>query len=253
MLGFRKRLMEASSLEAAYLSLVRGGTGGTPPLFLNQLTQVVLRNALDGNEDPFILRAAELFFRPQQAKVIDGALLLADAEIIAMHEAGRATAPLVAMFSEPTVTELDILDESNAAHYFHRSDAFDTVLSFGGGTDARRGLARAIEIWIKHLIGVAVEIEPVTHAQDADWAWFVGLDSEATRIGNALWHGEDVSAPELERIIAIFRLAFNEPKAARADIGSRPVWLILALDGRDQVRLKPQNLVTGLPLAQVVG
>lgn len=253
MLDFRDRLVAAPSLEAAYLSLVRGGVGRTPLLFLNQLTQVVLRNALDGIEDPYTLRAAELLFRPQKATVVNGALLLADAETIAMHEEGRVAAPLVAMFSGPSVTELDVLDESNAAHYFHRSEAFDTVLSFGGGTEARRGLARALEIWIKHLIGISVDIEPVAQAQDADWAWFVGLDAAATRIGNALWRGDDVPETELERIIAIFRLAFSEPDDARADIGTRPVWLILALDGDDQVRLKPQNLVTGLPLAETVG
>jgi hypothetical protein len=253
MLDFRERLIAAPSLEAAYLSLVRGGVGRTPLLFLNQLTQVVLRNALDGIEDPYTLRAAELLFRPQKAAVVNDALLLADAETIAMHEEGRTAAPLVAMFNGPSVTELDVLDDSNAGHYFHRSDAFDTVLSFGGGTDARRGLARALEIWIRHLIGIAVDIEPVAQAQDADWAWFVGLDAEATRIGNALWHGDELPETELKRIIAIFRLAFREPDDARADIGGRPVWLILALDRDDQVRLKPQNLVTGLPLAEAVG
>ena len=253
MLDFRDRLVSAPSLEAAYVSLVRNGVGQTPLLFLNQLTQVVLRNALDAVDDPYILRAAEMLFRPQKAAVVNGALLLADAETIAMHEEGRAAAPLVAMFNGPSVTELDVLDESNAAHYFHRSEAFDTVLSFGGGTEARRSLARALEIWIRHMIGVAVDIEPVAQAQDADWAWFVGLDAEATRIGNALWRGDDVAEAELERIIAIFRLTFREPNDARHDIGDRPVWLILALDRDDQVRLKPQNLVTGLPLAEAVG
>ncbi len=253
MLEFRDRLVSAPSLEAAYVSLVRNGVGQTPLLFLNQLTQVVLRNALDAVDDPYILRAAEMLFRPQKAAVVNGALLLADAETIAMHEEGRAAAPLVAMFSGPSVTELDVLDESNAAHYFHRSEAFDTVLSFGGGAEARRSLARVLEIWIRHMIGVAVDIEPVAQAQDADWAWFVGLDAEATRIGNALWRGDDVAETELERVIAIFRLTFREPNDARHDIGDRPVWLILALDRDDQVRLKPQNLVTGLPLAEAVG
>ena len=37
-----------------------------PPLFLNQLVHLILRNALDGCTDPFVLRAAELMFRPQK-------------------------------------------------------------------------------------------------------------------------------------------------------------------------------------------
>ena len=252
MLGFRDRLTAAPTLESAYLKLVRGDVGRTPSLFLNQLTQVVLRNALHGIEDPFVLRAAELFFRPQKASVQDGALMLADAEVIALHEESRSSAPLIAMFSAPTVTELDVLDAGNADHYFHRSDAFDMVLSLAGGPEARRGLARALELWVKHLLGLAVSIEPVAHAQDADWAWFVGLDADGTKIGNALWRGDEVSPRDLDRIVGIFRLTFGEPDAALAEISTRPVWLILALGTDNQLRLKPQNIVTGLPLAEAV-
>jgi hypothetical protein len=252
MLGFRDRLTAAPTLESAYLKLVRGNVGRTPSLFLHQLTQVVLRNALHDIEDPFVLRSAELFFRPQKASVQDGALMLADAEVIALHEEDRSSAPLVAMFSAPTVTELDVLDAGNAEHYFHRSDAFDMVLSLAGGPEARRGLARALELWVKHLLGLAVSIEPVAHAQDTDWAWFVGLDADATKIGNALWRGDEVSPRDLDRIVGIFRLTFREPDAALAEIGARPVWLIMALGTDNQLRLKPQNIVTGLPLAEAV-
>ena len=42
------------------------GSKNLPPLFINQLVQAILRNVLDGCEDPFVLRAAELFFRQQR-------------------------------------------------------------------------------------------------------------------------------------------------------------------------------------------
>jgi hypothetical protein len=251
MLAFRDRLLAAPTLEAAYLGLVRGDMGRTPALFLNQLTQVVLRNALDGIEDPFVLRAAELFFRPQRATVREGALLLADAEVIELHEAQRAASPLMAMFSEPAVTELEILDAANADHYYHRSDAFDLVLRFSDDT-ARRGLATALRLWVKHLLGLEVAVEPVAQMADTDWRWFVGLDAEATRIGNALWRGEDVSRAELDRIVGVFRLTFEQPEEALPDIGNRPVWLILATAADNQLRPKPQNVITGLPLAEAV-
>jgi hypothetical protein len=48
MIAFRDRLLSQRTLEAAYLNLVRGGVGKTPPLFLNQLVQLILRNTLDG-------------------------------------------------------------------------------------------------------------------------------------------------------------------------------------------------------------
>ena len=67
MLAFRDHLVAHKTVEAAYLELVRRGVGNTPPLFINQLVHVILRNALDGCEDVYMLRAAELFFRPQRA------------------------------------------------------------------------------------------------------------------------------------------------------------------------------------------
>lgn len=248
MLAFRGRLMASPTLEAAYLALVRGDMGRTPPLFLNQLTQVILRNALDGCADAHILRAAELFFRPQRTSVHEGALLLADAEVVEMQEESRRTSPLVAMFSGHAVTELDVLDDENASSYLHRNEAFDLVLSFAGGPASRAGLARVIEIWVGHLLGIGVSVTPVARAAETEWAWFVGLDAESMRIGNRLWRGEETEDEDLERIIGLFALTFDEPNEALPAIGSRPVWLFLATTPEGLVRMKPQNLIVGLPL-----
>ncbi len=54
-------------------SLLRDGAEHTPSLFINQLVHVILRNALDGCEDAYVLRAAELFFREQRLTVHDDA------------------------------------------------------------------------------------------------------------------------------------------------------------------------------------
>ena len=48
LIGFRDHLLRHKTLEAAYADLVRNGIGKTPPLFVNQLVHVILRNALDG-------------------------------------------------------------------------------------------------------------------------------------------------------------------------------------------------------------
>jgi len=81
-LAFRDLLLRHATLEAAYLSLIRSRSIGLPPLFVNHLVHVILRNALDGCDDPFVLRAAELFFRPQRIMPHERALLLADEEIV---------------------------------------------------------------------------------------------------------------------------------------------------------------------------
>lgn len=249
MIAFRDRLLAARSLEAAYLELARGSAADTPPLFLNQLAQVVLRNALDGETDPVVLRAAELFYRTQRASFHEGALLLADAETIEVHEQNRHASPLLSMLGGPAVTELEILDENNGDGYFDRSDAFDMVLRLGGADSAaRRGIARAMEAWIRHLLAVEVTIEPVERINDDNWAWFVGLDAEATRIGNALWRGEDFDPETAERIIALFRLGFCDIGDVTPEVGARPVWLILAMTPDRTIRMKPQNLIAGLPL-----
>jgi hypothetical protein len=122
------------------------------------------------------------------------------------------------------------------------------VLKLGGaGSPARRGLASAMEIWIRHLLAVDVEIEPVERIEDEDWAWFVGLDAEATRIGNALWAGKELDPETAQRVIALFRLTFIDLGEVQPDVGARPVWLIMAMTPDRTIRMKPQNLIAGLP------
>ena len=96
MIAFRDRLVRHRTVEAAYLDLVRRGVGATPPLFINQLVHVILRNLLDGCDDVFVLRAAELFFRPQRLSVVDGSLLAADEEKVS-GESPQPLSPRVAM------------------------------------------------------------------------------------------------------------------------------------------------------------
>ena len=81
-LAFRDLLLRHTTLEAAYLALIRAGSVNLPPLFVNQLVHVILRNALDGCEDPLVLRAAELFFRTQRLMLHESSVLLGDAEVI---------------------------------------------------------------------------------------------------------------------------------------------------------------------------
>jgi hypothetical protein len=247
MMRFRETLLGAPSLEAAYLALIRQGAREVPPLFLNQLVHLILRNALEECQDPYVLRAAELFFRPQRASLHDGTLLLADAEVIEQHGDGRS--PLVAMLGEAPIAQLDILDDGNAWTYWSRSDAHTMALNIGSNPRSREGLARAIEVWVRHLLNLEVRVEPVTAIEDSDWRWFVGLDAEATAIGNALWTGEDVDDAAGARVLALFRLTFVDPSAIDPRIVGHPVYCLLAMTADGTVRLKPQNLIMGLPLA----
>lgn len=250
LIAFRDRLLAARSIEAAYLALVRDELRGTPSLFVNQLVHLILRNALDGCEDPYVLRAAELFFRPQRATTLDGATLLADAEVIDARQGSAPLSPLVAMLGQEAAHELDVLNDQNAWSYWSRSDAFSMALNLGSSASSREGLARAIEAWIRHLLGIEVRVTPLERLEDPDWRWFVGLDAEATRIGNALWSGEDVDADDQARLIGLFSLVFSDASEVDAAVGDRPVSLLLARRADNGVHMKPHNLIVGLPLAR---
>lgn len=252
MTAFRDRLMAAPSLEAVYVALARKGAGDLPPIFLSQLCHLILRNALEGCDDPYVLRAAELFYRSQKATVHNGALLLADAEVVeAQHHAQHDlhTSPLTAMLQPQAFGEMDVMDDENAWTYWSRSDAHAMVMNLGGNPKARDALCRVIERWIAHLLGVAVKVGPVASIEDRDWRWFVGLDSEGTRIGNALWNGDAPGADAAERIVALMRMTFEDSRFVDERVGNKPVYLILAMGADKVVRLKPQNLVAALPLA----
>jgi hypothetical protein len=253
MMNFRDRLMAAPSLEAVYVALARKGAGDLPPIFLSQLCHLILRNALEGCDDPYILRAAELFYRSQLAAVHDGALLLADAEVIEAEQHAQHdlhASPLTAMLQQPkSFGEMDVMDDENAWTYWSRSDAHAMAMNLGGNAKARAGLCRVIERWIGHLLGITVCVETTASIEDRDWRWFVGLDSEATRIGNALWRGELLESDVAERIVALMRLSFEDARLVDGRVGDKPVYLILAMGTDKVVRLKPQNLVAGLPLA----
>lgn len=247
MLAFRDRLLASPTVEAVYLDLVRNGIGLVPPLFLGQLVHLILRNALEGCADPYVLRAAELFFRPQRASINDGILLLADAEVIEAEE-GNRTSPLVAMLGKEADLTLDILDDENAWTYWSRSDAFTMALNLGSNPRSREGLARVIETFVRHLLHLEISVEPLARIEDRDWRWFVGLDAEATRLGNALWSGEDLDPEEEGRILALFRLTCADRARIEPRVAGHPVYLILAMTPDRMLRLKPQNLVMGLPL-----
>jgi hypothetical protein len=249
MLAFRDRLVAARTVEAAYVDLVRAGAPGMAPVFLNQLVHLILRNALDACEDPYVLRAAEMFFRPQRVSFQDGAALLADAEVIEAHEGGAGRSPLVAMLGKEPEASLDVLDDANAWTYWSRSDAFTMALNLGSNPRSRDGLARVIEVWVRHLLNEDVAVEPAAAIEDRDWRWFVGLDAEATRIGNALWGGEPVEPDVQARILALFRLRFADASRIDTRAAGHPVYLILAMTPDRMLRLKPQNLIVGLPLA----
>lgn len=249
-LAFRDLLLRHSTLEAAYLALVRSGSINLPPLFVNQLVQVILRNALDGCNDPLVLRAAELFFRPQRLIPHERSLLLGDEEVIGGHNPTPVLS-LISMLDATVDAEIDVLCEANADSYWQRSDRFDLALDLTGGTPGPAALASAMRRWISHLLGIEVAIEPLTALRDANLAWYVGLDAEATRLGDRLWCDDALDDRTASRVLALFRLLFADTSMVIDSVGREPAYLILAMTSDQLVRMKPQNLLTSLPIKRL--
>jgi len=246
-LEFRDLLLRHPTLEAAYLALMRAGPVGLPPLFVNQLTHVILRNALDGCEDPFVLRAAELLFRAQRVTLHEQSLLAADEEKIA-GSAPAPLSPLVSMLGVPAEANIDVITEDNATTYWERSDMFDMALDLTAGRRGLQGLAEAMRRWIVHLLSVEVMIEPISELRDAKFTWYVGLDAEATRIGDLLWNGDPLDEKSQGRVTGLFRLTFDSDGPVPDKLKGEPTYLIMAMSDNKLIRLKPQNLVIGLPI-----
>lgn len=246
MIAFRNHLLRHPTLEAAYLALVRNGTGRPPPIFLDQLVHVILRNALDGCDDALTLRAAELFFRPQIVTLHEGSLIAADEETVA-GSSGTPVSPLVSMLGLPGAAAIDVIGAENADDYFRRSDAFDMALDLTGGRGGQAALGRVIARWVEHMLAVRATVEPLTELRNACFTWYVGLDAEGTQIGDMIWNGEIPDDATQGRLVGLFRLTLHEPERATLPPGE-PVYLILAMTGDRKLRVKPQNLVVGLPI-----
>jgi hypothetical protein len=251
LMRWRARLLAAGTLEGCYMGLFKGPID-VPPVFIDQLVHVVLRNILDGCEDPLRLRAAEVFFREQKATLQDGHVLLADEETVQMHASGSRYGSLGRLIVEAQgdlrTTELDVLDRANAGLYWQRESRHDTVISLTYGRPALDAFARVIEAWVRHFLGLGVTVRPIRRIDEARWAWHIGLDAESTAILNELWQGGEVDAGRMRRILALFALQFDDAAAMRAAIAGRTVYLALSCDEAQRVRMKPQNLLISLPL-----
>jgi len=267
-LHFRDALLAAGTLQACYLGLFRRGSVDIAPLFVDLLAQAILRHLLDGRGDAFEARAAEMLFRAQRITLQDGRVLAADRDALDRHQASaglgemgrllrQAQAPLRAL-------QAPVLAGDNAARYWAAGEhqpflldlTHEITRELGHGiqfklTPAHGGLqalARVLELWVVHLLGVQVAVQPVPRIADERWRWHVGLDAEASALLNDLYEQRPVDDLRMGRLLSLFKLEFADAAEMRADVAGRPVYLGMAMNADAVLRLKPQNLLTNLPL-----
>lgn len=250
-IGFRDLLAKNGTIEGAYVSLFKGETISIPPMFIDQLVHLVLRNILEGADDPMQLRAAELFFREQAVTTGEDQLMLADQEIVEMKsESGfGGLGQLLAESGTPArEVSLDVMTDDNKADYWKRSDQFDMAVDFRFTQPAQDALGRVIEKWISHFLGIKTRIQAMKSIKDEKWSWHVGCDQGSTQILNALYNGEIVGEDELLKVLALYRLEFIEYNDVVDTMQGKNVYLGLAMNDERKLVMKPQNLLSNLPL-----
>ncbi len=252
---FRDRLLRAPTLEGAYTGLFGGEGVDVPPQFVHQLTQILLRHILGDGATAFEARVGEMLFRAQKITVTeDGTVMAADeltVDLYATSAGFGSLGELLAQNRTPARSiDLDVMSDENAQTYWDRDERYDFAVSMNRGRPALTALCRVLERWIAHFLSIEVEIEPQRQINDARWVWHVGLDAEASLLLNDLYNRVDVGSERMERLLCLFELSFADPAAMRAAIAGRPVYLAMAMDQEQRLRLKPQNLLLNLPLAR---
>ncbi|MFO1284142.1 MAG: DUF6352 family protein [Burkholderiales bacterium] len=254
-LAFRQRLASAPSLEAAYARLFQGEGVDVPPLFVHELTRILVRHVLGERADPIEARVAEALFRPQRVAFLDdGSVMAADEETVERQATTGGFGHLGELLAKHRVPmrtiDVDVLSRDNAERYWERDERHDFAIGLNRGQPALEALCRLIERWVRHFLGVDVRVSPQSRIDDDRWVWHVGLDAEASAILNDLYNRVEVDETRLARLVALFRLDFADPADARPTVAGRPVWLAMAIDAQSRLRLKPQNLLINLPLAR---
>lgn len=259
-LAFRDRLVSAGTLEGAYLNYflappdLSRGELPVPPLFLDQLAHVITRAILEGVEDPFQVRAGELLFREQRVMIEQEAIMLADAETVDMYASTGGFGSLGRLVAESQTplrsVDLDVMLPENADIYWQRDSRYDLVLNINFSSPGLDALCRVLEAWVLHFLSAEVSIQPVQSIRDERWVWHLGLDTESTRLLNDLYQDVEVGEERLRRLLSLFRLEFKDPSLMASSIAGRPIYMGLCMTESGLLRLKPQNLLVNLPLAE---
>lgn len=274
-LRFRDEVEAAGSLEAAYMGWMKSGQIQLPPLFIDLVVQAIVCNVLTDVDDAWTWRAAELLFRRQRITVRDGRVLSGDSDTLdtlqatgGLGEVGRLLmeggAPLKAV-------DVKVLHKDNEDRYLSQREGLGRyaflldmtheiqnelphglILKMVNARSGLKALAAVLARWVQHFLGVSVQIEPLQKVDDPSWRWHVGLDATATALLNDLYQGTELSAQRQQQLISLFKLRFDHPQDMRADVQGKPVYLGLAMNEQGLLKLKPQNLLLNLPLADRV-
>jgi len=246
-LRFRDFLSQYDTLEAAYLAAARGAPVEFPPLFMEHMAHIILRNILNPETNPMKLRAAEILFRDQRVTLDDGRIMVADSTTVQLQADYQQVAGGTKSDESRNVM-IDVMTSDTADEYWQRHDLFNMSVDIAFTQPALDALCRVLEDWVAHFLQISVRVTPMVRIDDDNWRWHLGLDVDATRILNDLFRGEDVEEDRLKQILCLFQLTSAE--GLEAEYLNTPIYMGLAMNRAGVVRAKPQNILVNLPLAE---
>jgi hypothetical protein len=252
---FRQRITTLPTLEASYIALFKGDGVDVPPLLVQHITHILLRHVLGEAPTAMQARAAEMLMHTQKVTVLeDGSVMAADDETVERHATQSGFGSIGELLKQGGIklrsVDLDVLNDDNQDAYWPRSESYDWVVSVNRGQPALDALCEVMAKWVQHFLGVQVRIQTEREINDDHWVWHVGLDAQASGVLNDLYQGKEVDAERMERLLCLFKLEFVEPNDMLAEVRGKPVYLAMAVDANQRLKLKPQNLLLNLPLAK---
>jgi hypothetical protein len=264
---FRDALLAAGTFEAYYLALMRSGRIVVPPVFIANVVEAIIAHVFEGCSDAFERRAAQLLHRRQRVTISNGRVLSADADATERRSdaSGDIIGRLLRQGGDDDGASMPVLGADNAGVFAAQGDPPSFILDLTHESTSELGhglrfitrradsglaaLARVLERWIAHFLGVRTTIRPLQRIDDPAWSWHIGLDIEASALLDDLYRGLAPDAGRLQRLIGLFRLDFFDPAEMRANLAGKPVYLGVAMTEAQTLKLKPQNLLINLPLA----
>lgn len=252
-LRFRDHLLKYGTVEQAYMALFTSENPPlVPPVFITQMVHLIISGMLSSVFDPFIIRAAEIFFREQKVTNEDGQIMFADSEVVEVYSETGGLGGLGGLLAEAGTqmreVSLDVMTEENKELYLNRADQFNMALDFRYTQPGPDAFARMLEKWVRHMLGIDARITSVQSVNDQKWSWHVGLDAYATKILNDLYNGTGDPISSSSQIAGLFRMEFTNRTDLVENMRGKAVYLGLAMSPDRVIAMKPQNLLVNLPL-----
>lgn len=252
-LNFRDHLIKHQTIEQAYLALFKSKTKiNIPAMFIIHMIHLIISGMLENVSDPYILRAAEIFFREQIVTNDNDQIMLADKEAVETYKDTGGLGGLGSLLTEAgkqhqNIT-LDVLTETNKNSYFERADQFNFALDFRYTEQGPDALGNVLSKWVSHMTGVEVRVQAMQSIKDEQWSWHIGLDQQSSEILNQLYEGESLDEKTINNFVGLYRLEFINKTDVIDEMQGKVVYLGMAMTAEKTINLKPQNLIENLPL-----